>query len=355
MIVAEDSRPKISEFSDLMRNVDIFLNKEAKTNRSIQLTSGGHDLEPIVRDAAQECAKGTPFEGKITLVSGGRFPDIVAANYYGVEVKSTLQDHWTSIGSSILESTRISGVERIFITFGKLGRPIEFLSRPYEECLSGIAVTHYPRYQIDMTLKPGETIFDKMGITYDQLRKMDNPVAPVAEYYRGRLRPGESLWWAGNQVETEVPATVKLWSSLQASEKDLYEAYAYVYFPECIMGKGNRKYSRMVLWLATQKGIINSNVRDSFSAGGQWALKDESGTFHQMPAVFTKVREHIDYFQDIILNTPKDVLREFWGETIESNRIKQWVRLVIREEASEGNKRLAKSVLNRIFIDFGLL
>ena len=355
MIVAEDSRPRLSEFTDLMKNVDAFLNKEAQTNRSIQQSSGGHDLEPIVRDAAQECAKGTPFEGKIVLVSGGRFPDIVAAKYYGVEVKSTQQNHWTSIGSSILESTRISDVERIFITFGKLGRPIEFLSRPYEECLSGIAVTHYPRYQIDMTLKPGETIFDKMGIPYEQLRKMDNPVVPVAEFYKRQLRPGESLWWAGNQVETAVPATVKLWSSLGASEKDYYESLAYVYFPECIMGRGNRKYSRMVLWLATQKGIINTSVRDSFSAGGQYELKDESGIQHLMPQVFKKIREHLAYFQDVIINTPKDVLREFWCEPIERNRIMQWIRMVIREEPSQTSRAVAKSVLVRMFLDYGLL
>ena len=181
MIVAENARPELAEFRSLMERVDAFLTEEAKTNEYIRNSSGGRSLEPIVRDAAQECAKGTPFEGRITLVSGGRFPDIVAARYYGIEVKSTNKDHWTSIGSSILESTRIEDVDRIFLTFGKLCDPIEFRSRPYEECMAGIAVTHYPRYQIDMALGSGETIFDKMGIPYEELRRMDDPVPPVAE------------------------------------------------------------------------------------------------------------------------------------------------------------------------------
>ena len=59
----------------------------------------------------------------------------------------------------------MNGIERIYMTFGKLGgNPIEFLSKPYEQCLYGIAVTHMPRYLIDMRLNQGETIFDKMGV-----------------------------------------------------------------------------------------------------------------------------------------------------------------------------------------------
>ena len=355
MIVAENSHPEMPEFQALMKSVDAFLNKEAKTSKEIQASKGGNALEPIVCDAAQECAKGTPFEGKIKLWGGGRFPDIVAAKYYGIEVKSTIKDQWTSTGSSILESTRIDDVERIYLTFGKLGDPIEFLSRPYEECLSDIAVTHYPRYKIDMSLKAGETIFDKMGISYDTLRKMKDPVTPVADYYRKQLKPGESLWWAGNQVEAAVPMTVKLWSALSPEEKDSYEARAYVYFPECIMARGNKKYSRMILWLATQGGIINSNVRDSFSAGGQVRLEDESGRFYNMPAVFNKVKEHIGMVRDVIVNTPPEDLFDFWCEPIKKNRALQWIDLVTKEEIDVRYRIQAASVLKKIFKDNGLL
>jgi len=355
MIVAENSKPLLSDFRALMQNVDGFLNKEAKNDSKLKNTKGGWDLEPFVRDAAVECAKGTPFEGSIQLVSGASFPDIVAAKYYGIEVKSTQQNHWTSIGSSILESTRISSVERIFLTFGKLGRPIEFKSRPYEECLSGIAVTHYPRYQIDMTLKPGETIFDKMGVSYDTLRKMSDPVIPVANYYRKQLKAGESLWWAGNQVEAAVPATVKLWSALSASEKDHYEAYSYVYFPECILSRSSNKYSRMTLWLATQCGIIHTSTRDSFSAGGKQPLKDENNIIHLMPQVFSKILEHIGDFKSVLVNTPPETLQEFWGEPLEKNRAAQWIRMVIREENNPSEKKVAESVLRRMFKDNRLL
>lgn len=355
MIVAENPKPSIGEFRELMTKIDVALNSDALNRAAYYVGRNGTQLETDVRDAAVECAKNTKFEGSIQLVSGSSFPDIVAAKYYGIEVKSTQSNKWTSIGSSILESTRISDVERIFLTFGKLGDPVEFMSRPYEECLSGIAVTHYPRYQIDMTLQAGETIFDKMGVPYDTLRNMENPVEPVAKYYKSKLRPGESLWWAGNKVDTVVPATVRLWRSIPSWEKDKLEAIIYIYFPETIMSSGQFKYDRATLWLATQKGIINANVRDSFSSGGREPMKTMDGRHVDMPAVFRKISEHIEQIADVIHNTPTEILAENWECAVGRDRIRQWITLVTRETTDIIKKSNAKSVLERIFTDNGLL
>lgn len=351
MIVAENPKPRIEEFRELMSRIDTALNADAVRNPDYYTQRGGWSLESDVEAAAKECAKNTKFEGSIKLVSGSSFPDIVAAKYYGIEVKSTSKDHWHSIGSSILESTRIEDVERIYLTFGKLAKPVAFLSRPYEECLSGISVTHYPRYQIDMTLKQGETIFDKMGIPYDTLRNMDNPAAPVAAYYKKKLRPGESLWWVGDNLEQDVPATVRLWSALSATEKDSYEAQSYVFFPECIMSRGNRKYNRAVLWLATQCGIINSNVRDSFSAGGQCTLKNLSGLYTNMPAVFGKILNHIDEVEKVLYGTPKETLQEFWEGPVKTDRLMQWIELIVKNASNDHEKNNAKSVMLQMFKD----
>ena len=171
MIVSVNPKPSIAEFADLMKKTDDLLNYDATQRPTYYAHRGGNPLEDDVHSALEECAKGTVFENTIEKISGQKFPDIVAARFYGVEVKSTKDNHWTSTGSSILETTRVADVERIYMTFGKLGgNPIEFLSKPYEKCLSGIAVTHMPRYLIDMRLKDGETIFDKIGIEYDVLR-----------------------------------------------------------------------------------------------------------------------------------------------------------------------------------------
>lgn len=154
MIISVNPKPSMQEFADLMRRTDILLNKEALSNPEYYKRRGGSPLEDDVKVALDECAKGTTFAGTIEKISGQRFPDIVAAKFYGVEVKSTKEDHWTSTGSSILESSRVQDVERIYMTFGKLGGQVQFLSRPYEECLYDIKATHMPRYVIDMKLKP---------------------------------------------------------------------------------------------------------------------------------------------------------------------------------------------------------
>lgn len=292
MIVSVNPNPSLDEFRALMTKTDRLLNVDAADRPAYYVSRGGNLLEDDVKNALDECAKGTPFAGTIEKVSGQRFPDIVAAKYYGVEVKSTKDDHWTSIGSSILETTRVSVVERIYMTFGKLGgNPIEFLSKPYEECLYGIAVTHMPRYLIDMRLKPGQTIFDKMGVHYDELRQMDNPIAPVAKYYRSQLKPGESLWWTGDSSEETVSATIRLWKNLSADEKRIYTIFGCVNYPEIFGGN----YDRYALWLTSQ-GVVDPHIRDQFSAGGQEEMLLSSGEKVKFPGVYRRVKAYSDLF-----------------------------------------------------------
>lgn len=331
MIISENRKPSIEEFRKLMIATDCMLNREAIGKEQYYAKRNGAKLEEDVRDALVRCAIHTPFEGTIQLVSGAFFPDIVANKYYGVEVKSTNKNHWKSIGSSILESTRDQNVERIYLTFGKLCAPVAFRSRPYEECLSGISVTHYPRYKIDMDLQKGATIFDKMGISYDSLRKMDNPVAPVSKYYKSQLREGESLWWApdSDAESNEVPVTVRLWSALSPAEKTHFTVQGYALFPEILSKGSNKKYQRYALWLATNCGIINTNIRDQFSAGGQVDIFTTNGNFEKMPAAFGRIEKNRDLITETILLASEATLCEYWGvEAIAENRIIQWSKIV---------------------------
>lgn len=352
MIISSNRTPPLQEFQTLMANTDLLLNTDAKTRETYYKKRGGKDLEVDVFQAIQRSAMGTSFEGTIELVSGSSFPDIVAHKYYGVEVKSTEKDKWTSIGSSILESTRNADVKRIYLTFGKLGSPVEFLSRPYEDCLSGIAVTHYPRYQIDMRLGKGETIFDKMGVEYDTLRQMENPVVPVSKYYKSKLKQGESLWWATGSEEETVPATVKLWSAVPKEKKEYYVTTGYTLFPELFNTHSTKKYNRYALWLATQKGIVNTNIRDGFSAGGQILMRTTGGIEVKMPAVFGRVLKYKHYIEDTILNTDEELLKEYWEvDKLEHDRVQQWVRIVSREADSGVGYSTALSVLQAIFYE----
>lgn len=351
MIISENSQPELNEFQKLMSNTDQMLNDDAAKRQDYYTKRSGKPLEQDVFDALNECAKGTAFQGTMLLVSGASFPDIIAKKYYGVEVKSTEKNHWTSIGSSILESTRDRDVKRIFLTFGKLGKPVRFLSRPYEDCLSGIAVTHYPRYQIDMRLGKGETIFDKMGIPYDELRMMDNPVTPVSQYYKRQLMPGESLWWATDDVDMSAPPTVRLWNTLSSEQREELTVQGYALFPEVLTKGNSKKYNRYALWLVTQRSIVNTNVRDGFSAGGKVLMKTSDGIDVIMPAAFGRIQKYHELIENVIEETEPEILEEYWEEPLENNRIRQWCNLVARAANSDPDigYKTAWGVLTGIF------
>ena len=348
-------KPQMKDFVSLMEKTNELLNKDAQKRHAHYASLTGTALEDDVKDALKECSKKTPFENTtIEKVSGQRFPDIVAAKCYGVEVKSTQKDHWTSIGSSILESTRVSGIERIFLTFGKLGgNPIEFCSRPYEECLSDIRATHMPRYLIDMRLKEGETIFDKMETLYDKFRNLPDPIATVAQYYNNK---GERSWWTGSSVDEAGPASIKLWKSLSLAEKRKYTIWACINYPEVFQGN----YDQYALWLTTSQGIVDTHIRDQFSASGKVdmdiAIDDKGKALEtaKLPAVFGRVKDNLAVFIDTIQN--KEV-RTIGQTPIQENcglnqRISLWIETVVNScKKDKENIRKALDILFQEYLN----
>lgn len=290
MIISINPKPSLEEFKELVDHATRKLNQDAESRPEYYRGRVGTLLESDVYDALIACSDNTPFKDTIFKISGQKFPDIVVHKFYGVEVKSTKEDKWTSTGSSIIESTRVPDVERIFMTFGKMGgEKIEFISRPYEECLYGIAITHMPRYLINMELKKGETIFDKMSTTYDELRHSDNPISSVSKYYKSTMKKGESLWWTGDSDDEVVSATVRLWKNLTPDEKKQYVIYACVNFPEIFSGD----YDEYSLWLSSQ-GVVDPHIRDQFSAGGQESMQLGNGMTIKFPGVYRRVKTNVD-------------------------------------------------------------
>lgn len=345
MIVSENTKPKLDEFKELMKKTDIILNADAQKRPEYYAKRSGNPLEDDVLAALEEASVGTPFANTIIKVSGQKFPDIVAAKYYGIEVKSTKENHWKSTGSSILETTRVKDVERIYMTFGKLGGIPAFISKPYEECLSGIAVTHMPRYLIDMRLSQEDTIFSKMGISYDNLRKSDNPIAPVSRYYRSKLKEGESLWWAGDSSDETVSATIRLWKNLTVEEKKKYTTYGCVNFPEIFSGN----YDRYALWLTSQ-GVVDSHIRDQFSAGGQEEMELSNGDKIKFPAVYRRIKNNKEYFMHQI-SMPDPLLVNVEKNPIDSKeftqRMLRWCDIVSR--TSNVDYSLSMDALKKLF------
>lgn len=340
-------------FRNLMKETEDILNSRALKNNwrttTKSLTSSSIEKEAV--DAIKNaCRKVKEFDAdEVNLISGHKFPDIVAEKYYGVEVKSTTSDHWKSTGSSIVESTRVETVESIYVLFGKLGgRCVEFKCRPYSDVMYDIAVTHSPRYLIDMELSKGNTIFDKIKCDYDSFRKDPNSIKKVKNYYKRQARKGQMPWWIDENEENPLtlPVNIRLWNTLGMDEREMLLAMFFILFPEVVNGE----YGNAVLWMVSAKGVVNPSFRDPFSAGG----KVNPSTWEPMdggvPQVWKKLFEHKSVIKDLLGDSSiYPYMREYNPALLKSkNMYKSWVHQIggiLKEQTVRGIKYRIEDVL----------
>jgi len=290
-------------FVDLMSKTEQILNSEARANPSLYKGLNSSTLEPCAVEKIKLACANSPFDAnEVKLISGQRFPDIVAEKYYGIEVKSTKEDHWTSTGSSIVESTRIEYVDDIYMLFGKLGgKTPEFRCRPYQDVLYDIAVTHSPRYLINMELDRNDSIFSKMGTTYDDFRTSPDSISKVRHYYKEQAikqKRHEMPWWiTPENVESPHSFNIKLWNSLEVCEKRELQTKCMILFPEALNpARSNTKYNNTTLWLCSYNQVVNPNIRDLYSAGGSITRVNGERLSHPVAQVFNVI---IDYSDEI--------------------------------------------------------
>jgi len=285
-------------------------------------------FEAIVFEQMCEAAKGTIFEGTVKQTGAHAFPDVVANKYFGVEVKMTANDHWTSTGNSVLESSRIEDVERIYIMFGKFGGKLDIRYRLYQECLPEVSVTHSPRYRINMNLPLGKSIFDKIGIDYDTLRKDANTIQIIKEYYRAQLKEGEELWWIDQGEDDKgVSPIIKPFRSLSDKEKENFIVEAMILFPE-MFGNSSTKFERAAAYLIAEYNAVSANLRDLFTAGGQIKLKVR-GKNVVVPQLAHRLQTRAKAIKKKINELDAKTLAYYWrSDKLESDRLKQWKKLL---------------------------
>lgn len=332
MIISENVDADKQSFERLLRRSLFSLQNRANENPERISSLLGNKLEKEVVEVLNENALHTPFENSIELISGQRFPDIVAKRFYGIEVKTTKDNHWSSTGSSVAEGTRVNGVERIYMLFGKMCDPIEFRCRPYQECLSEVVVTHSPRYLIDMELEQGETFFDKIRMPYDEFRKQDDPIKTIVKYYKGKLKQGERLWWMGDD-NGEQPANnliIRIWNNLEKKERDQIIIKGYCLFPE-LFSESPDKFNRFSIWLSVGNAIVCPNVRDNFTAGGRETIVIDGETL-DVPQKFHRLYNNLEAIKETILQLDSNLISEYWECQLPiNNRIETWKRLVINK------------------------
>lgn len=287
------------------------------------------DFETLAYESMVRASQSTEFEGYIEQTGAHAFPDIIARKYFGAEVKTTTSDKWISTGNSILETTRSPEVERIYLFFGKLGGNVDIKYRSYQECLYDIGVTHSPRYKIDMDLPDGMSIFDKMGISYDLLRKETQPIKRIKDYFRKQLKEGQELWWIDSQGEEEtlVSPVIRFYGELDAETKERFELECMLLFPE-IFGSSNLKYERAVAYLITNYNAVRSSFRDTFTSGGQMTIKVKGKTV-TIPKILFKLCEKSQRLIEILESMSEDKLSYYWRlDKLNRPRVDQWKSLL---------------------------
>ncbi|MCQ2218047.1 MAG: hypothetical protein MJZ33_06120 [Paludibacteraceae bacterium] len=333
-------------FENLLFDTQLKLNNASKANSSDYLKLNGTALEIVVYDEMKKLCGKYGFEEKdIVLLSGHNFPDIITQylsnpKYFGVEVKTTKENKWTSTGSSIVESTRDVNVDNIYMFFGKLSKPFaEFKVRKYEECLCDIAVTHSPRYLINMDLGEDENIFAKMGTTYDDFRNSSNNIDQARIYYRKLAEEKENEtgmkelpWWLNTfdtrreSVAPEKIVDISLYSRLSESMKVDLKSKGFILFFEDILSNRQDKYESVVLWFCKKYSVIVHNARDLYTAGGQGFIEHENltyGPYHRVLISLVEYRHHIKDILDAQKPDFKEDLNERFG--IDSLSYEEWV------------------------------
>ena len=338
-----DIRKADQAFDELMGITQQQMNEAAAIRPEYYKNLAAHELEMTSVEAIKHACEGTPFNpNNIALISGQRFPDIIAEQYYGVEVKSTKSDSWKSTGSSIVESTRAIDVDNIYMLFGKLGGVPQFRCRPYQDVLYDITVTHSPRYLIDMELTTGTTIFDKMDTSYDEFRNSEDSINIMRRYYQGIARKSkkkqeEMPWWlTAENIENSGGINIRLWSGLEQAEKLRLTALLLVLFPETM----NSNYQNAALWLCSYYQVVNHNMRDLYSAGGKiYAVNGallEKKTNHLFATIV-----HLSSAVKRILTNPTQeetlLLQDYNPALYKSkNRYETWLQVCEKKASKEG-------------------
>lgn len=299
--------------------------KKRLLSAGLKSIESGEDFEDFAYDFIGAICdeSGVPDYGKTGKHS---FPDIYIGPF-GVEAKFTIGDSWITTGNSVTEATRKTGLKKIYVFFGKRGKngasDIKF--RPYEECVFDIAVTHSPRYKLNIELGKDANIFTKMGMDYEQFCK-DNPVKLVKNYYRKNiLKKGEELWW----LDADTAPVIKNFRALDKDSRRNFMIETMVLYPE-VFSRSQIKYGRPALYLLTEYQAQYNSFRDIFTASGQMSITVSGGKTVRVSKILYHLYNNAKAIQRLFQEMDKDELVSSWDVQItKSDDIEEeWLDLV---------------------------
>lgn len=278
----------------------------------IAACKSGEDFEARVVETIRTALEDLGLTATVHYTPGGHaFPDIViefsSGEKYGIEVKSSSSPSsksWKINGNSVLGSTKESVLDT-YIIFGKTAIGNQgFRFKRYEDAVVNVAVTHSPRYAIDMDLAPGETFFDKSGLTYQQISESKNPIGLITSYFKSQ---GQRAWW----LAESTPAAIRMFADLSIAEQSELLGYCFAHFPE-VFSNSPQKFRRSAMWLVTDRSVVSPSLRDSFTAGGRFDIVLRGATYENLPQIFNNLRNHRRAFIHALEDASVDELKEEW-------------------------------------------
>lgn len=314
------------EFECMLDKCCHILTDEARKNKF----TSSKEFEQHVREVLVELTRAND-DVKIDLNPPPHvFPDIEIGEY-GVEVKFTLNDTWRCVANSILETQRIESVKYIYVVFGKMGGISEVRWQEYEKSIIHVRTSHVPRFEIEIQDRNDDSkksLFEDMGITYDEFRKLSmREKMKYIRIYARKIHPDGRLWWiddANTDDQHTTPIQARLYTNLSQEEKLVLRAEAALLCPSVVKsGRSRNKYDDVVLYLLTYHGVLCHQARDLFSAGSVANPKndDEGGLYIERSLKMLQ-----DYMVKAALTLPDELFVEYWGESVKPNeRIKRWL------------------------------
>lgn len=307
------------EFRSGLDSIVDQLRKEAQR----ELFVDAKQFENRVREVAQDVFGNSTIDFN---PSAQGFPDIAIGNF-GIEVKFTTNDTWRSVANSVLETNRVEDVQEVYLVFGKMGGDPDVKWDQYARSVMHVRTSHVPRFEVEIGTE--RSLFTQMGVSYDDFRhaEMHEKMEFIRRYARGRLKPGERLWWLEDRPgeEHSLPIQARLYTKLPQDEKVKLRAEAVLLCPQVVdSGRSRSKYDDVVLYLLTYHGVLCHQARDLFSAGSVAnPNNDDNGGVYIARAI--KLIE--DEIRTAANRMDNALFREYWGAEVEPrDRIREWLR-----------------------------
>lgn len=248
-----------------------------------------------------------------------KFPDIIVTTHdgkFGIEVKSSKSKNWETLGGSINESTKVLGLDEIFILFGKnINNQINIKIKKFSKCVKSVAVTHSPRYLIDMDLDDGTDIFSQLNTSYENVCAAKTPFDVFKEYFKEKARRSNTKFWFLSDEENERTSETyqelewKFFNQIPVPERTALISEAIVLYPFDIFGYSKTSYDNSNLFFLG-RNVISNSMRDNFTAGGQFHVHE-----YKVPQKYSLLlnKEYLEIICKLLTTDPTIEMKQVYG------------------------------------------